>query len=414
MTDPAHHAVRNDLLACYQAGLQAVNGRRCVVDYFSGKAGRPQGQLAMAAIGKAAVAMAEGALAVFGEQIALGLVITKAGYEADSLQRHSQIELIESAHPVPDARSLAAGQRLIGFLHGLPDDMPVLFLISGGASALVEVLPAGIGLGELQTINTTMLAAGYAIDEINRVRKAVSLIKGGRLLNYIGGRPVINLLLSDVPGNYPGVIGSGLLIEAAQEPLPEDLPAGLMALLVRAQQPEMPPYRPSGVETAIIGDNQKARRAVARLARDKGYPVYCYPDLLTGDVNEVAERLITDLTATGAGIHIWGGEPTVRLPPRAGRGGRNQQLALLLAGRIKQSDNIQILVAATDGSDGPTGDAGGLVDGQTIIRGEQAGLSAQACLQAADAGAFLEASGDLISTGPTGSNVMDLIIACKT
>ena len=415
MMESIANSTRADLLDCFQMALRAVNGRDGVRAYFSKQVNLPRKKLAMVAIGKASVAMAEGAIDVLGPQIGQGLVITKTGYAGQSIHFHPDVELIESAHPVPDARSLAAGQRLIGFLQALADDIPVLFLISGGSSALVEVLPDGIDLADLQIINTRMLAAGLSIEEMNRVRKAISLIKGGRLLNYLGERRVMNLLLSDVPDNDPAVISSGLLIKTEQElSLPENLPDEIEMILSKFNANETTINRQATVETVIIADNQTACEAAAECARLQGYPVEVHPEFLSDDVNPVAEHIIKQLRHAKPGIHIWGGEPTVCLPEETGRGGRNQQLALLLACRIQQMDNLHILVAATDGSDGPGDDAGGLVNGQTIMRGENEGFNAKACIQEANAGAFLEASGDLISTGPTGSNVMDLIIVCKT
>lgn len=413
MIDSHSNSIRADLLDCFQMALQAVNGRECVTTYFARQPNLPQGQLAMVAIGKAALAMSEGALQVFGTQVSQGLIITKTGYAGHDFAFHPHIEIIESGHPVPDARSLVAGQRLIAFLQGLSDDLPVLFLISGGSSALVEVLPEGIDLSDLQSINTRMLATGLSIAEMNRVRKTISLIKGGRLLNYIGERPVMNLLLSDVPGNDPALIGSGLLIKTPQAlTLPSKLPDVIRDMLSKFNVNKIELSRQAEVETIIIADNQQACEAAVECATNKGYPVKLYPGCLTDEVNHTTEQIIKQLTSAKPGFYIWGGEPGVCLPENPGRGGRNQHLALLLARRIKGLDNVHILVAATDGSDGPTDDAGGLVDGQTIMRGEHEGFNATACLDEANAGAFLEASGDLISTGPTGSNVMDLIIAC--
>lgn len=415
MMESVANSTRADLLDCFQMALRAVNGLDGVRAYFAKQASLPRKKLAMVAIGKASVAMAEGAIDVLGPLIGQGLVITKTGYADQGIRSHPDVELIESAHPVPDERSLAAGQRLIGFLQALAVDMPVLFLISGGSSALVEVLPEGIELADLQIINSKLLAAGLSINKMNQVRKAISLIKGGRLLNYLGERPVMNLLLSDVPDNDPAVIGSGLLIKTGQElSLPENLPDEIEMILSKLNANETTINRQATVETAIIADNQTACAAAAGCARHQGYPVEVHPEFLSDDVNPVAERIINQLNHAKPGIHIWGGEPTVCLPEKAGRGGRNQQLALLLASRIQQMDNLHILVAATDGSDGSSDDAGGLVDGQTIMRGEVERFNAKTCLREANAGTFLEASGDLISTGPTGSNVMDLVIACKT
>ena len=414
MTEIPINQARSNLLACLQAALQAVNGRDCVRDYCRASPWLQSKPLAMVAIGKAALSMAEGAIDVCGQQLSRGLVITKAGYAGPGFVSHPEVKIMESGHPLPDERSLLAGQVLIQFLQDLPDDMPLLFLISGGSSALVEVLPDGMDLADLQRINSYMLAAGMSIHAMNRVRQAISLIKGGRLLRFVGDRPVMNLLLSDVPGDDPAVIGSGLLIPTSQ---PSDifatLPDEIRSLLQSQPDDQNTEYR-ARVRTAIVGDNQMACAAAAKCARDKAYAVTVYDGYLTADVKEVADQIMTQFNAAAPGIYIWGGEPTVCLPEKPGRGGRNQHLALLLARRIRQTENIHILVAATDGSDGPGDDAGALVDGYTVQRGEQEGFDVENCLQAANAGAFLEASGDLISTGPTGSNVMDLIIVCKT
>ena len=416
MIESNETSVRHDLLDCFQVALQAVNGRACVAASLGQYADLLQEGCAIVAIGKAALAMTEGARDVLGSNIIGGLVISKEGYAQPLVPLAPAIEIIESAHPVPDERSLLAGQRLIDFIQGLPGEMPILFLISGGASALVDYLTDGFGLTDLQQINSAMLASGMPIGAINQVRKQLSQLKGGGLLNYLGERTIVNLLMSDVPGNDPAVIGSGLLIRSEQPPsLPTDLPDEIIALLSSLKKPHHvhPKHQPK-VMTSIVADNQIACQAAARCAIGKGYHVQLQSACLSGDVETVADQMVATLFKAKAGVYIWGGESTVKLPDSPGRGGRNQQLALLLAERIQNQKGIQILVAATDGSDGPTEDAGGLVDGLTISRGEQEGLDARRCLQEANAGAFLEASADLISTGPTGSNVMDLVIACKT
>ena len=384
------------LLTLYQSALQAVEGRRCVANALrQGEPAFDHKDLALVAVGKAALSMAEGAVEVLGERIQAGLVITKAGYGPARIAHAEHIEIIEGAHPVPDARSLAAGRRLVDFLKALPADVPLLFLTSGGTSSLVEVLPETMNLTDLQQLNDSLLASGLAIAEMNRRRKQASLIKGGRLAGYLNERPVLNLLLSDVPDNALNVIGSGLLVPDERDEFFID-PACL-----------------ESIQYKIIADNQQACLAAKAAAEARGLPVRYYDTPLQGEVTQVAHDIMARLTKAKPGIHIWGGEPTVVLPEQPGRGGRNQQLALLLAVAIQQRPELHILVAATDGSDGPTEEAGALVDSETVRRGEQEGMSAQASLQRADAGRFLEASGDLISTGPTGTNVMDIVIAHK-
>lgn len=415
MTESLHNKSRQDILHCYQAGLQAVHGRQRVLQYLHDSQAFSGNTYALVAIGKAASAMVSGATDWEGAQLHRGLVITKAGYAEKTFTQSNNIEIIESAHPIPDEQSLSAGQRLIAFLQGLPETMPVLFLISGGTSALVEVLEDGVTLSDLQALTNKMLAEGMNISQINYVRQQLSKIKGGGLLDYLGQHPVLNLMISDVPDNDPAIIGSGLLIRPkAHTPDKAGLPPAVEEYLsshTRRKAINMPDVE---VESSIIANNQTALQAAAGCAKEMGYEVTISTDVLSEDVGEIADLLIQQLDNKTSGMYIWGGEPTVMLPAKPGRGGRNQHLALLLAEQLQTRKNIQILVAATDGSDGPTEDAGGMVDFQTIQRGEAEGQNARKCLNAANAGAFLEASGDLISTGPTGSNVMDLVIACKS
>ncbi|MDH5446547.1 MAG: DUF4147 domain-containing protein [Gammaproteobacteria bacterium] len=406
---------RNVLLACFQAALKAVNGSYCVKKYFRDIPKPWSGPMAMIAIGKAAPSMAEGARAVFGEQIQSGLIICRAPCAEAASFNWPGGRLIESSHPVPDKRSIHAGQAMIDFIQALPDDMPVLFLISGGTSALVELLPENVQLEDLQRINEIMLANGMPIDAMNWVRKAVSLIKGGRLIQYLGERPVLNLLLSDVPEDDPAVIGSGLLVP----PEPEQqefagLPPDVEKFINTIDNPHPEALTHSTIETIIIGNNQMAGEAAAQEAARLGFTTTLHESFLCDEVEKIADQLTQHMKDADKGIHIWGAEPLVFLPDSPGRGGRNQHLALLLAEKNKANKDIYYLVGATDGSDGVTEDAGALVDGQTVQRGEEEGLDVNTCIKRADAGTFLEASGDLISTGSTGSNVMDLIIVCKT
>jgi hydroxypyruvate reductase len=348
----------------------------------------------------------QGARESLGARLREVLVITKTDHGG---QPQAGECWLEGGHPVPDVRSLAAGKRLLEFLAQLSDERPLLVLLSGGASALVEVLPEGMDAQQLTEVNRYLLGAGFDIDTINRVRKRLSLIKGGRLLPLLRGRPCVQLLIADVPGDDPAVIGSGPLIPAVQQALP-DLPEWIAALCQAN-----PPLDPSGqaCESHILANNQLAREAAAQQAMAMGVPVYPHPTIYQGKVEEVAQACCRELLDGPPGLYIWGGEATVVLPEQPGRGGRNQHLALLAANALAGRENVLLLAAATDGSDGPSNDAGGLVDGETIARGEQEGFSAELALARANAGDFLAASGDLISTGPTGSNVMDLLLGWK-
>jgi hydroxypyruvate reductase len=256
-----------------------------------------------------------------------------------------------------------------------------------------------------------LLASGLDIDAMNRVRQAVSLIKGGRLLRFLAGRPTSCLLISDVPGDDPAVIGSGPLVPRPDHELPPGLPDWVMAWVERADDRQ----RGAGVlpELAVVARLEDAKQAAAEAARAQGFEVTVHPGLIDGEPEAVADRAVAELTRAAPGVQIWGGETTPRLPDEPGRGGRNQHLALAAAVGLAGRDDAWLLAAGTDGTDGPTEDAGALVDGGTVDRGRLEGLDPQDCLRRADAGRFLEASGDLLRTGPTGTNVMDLIIGLR-
>lgn len=401
---------RETLLAIYQAGLARVAGREAVYQQL-----RDDGPAcSLVAIGKAAGAMAQGAVDRLGDRVIDGLVITKYGHlDGQSLQHHG-LELMESAHPVPDQNSLAAGTRLLEYLAALPAERPLLFLISGGASSLVEVLRSGVGLEQLEQVNKWLLANGVAISGINRVRRGLSLIKGGGLLSYLGQRPVEALLISDVPKDDPAVIGSGLLVAPADEgALPPGLALpGWIADLIGGEESTAPTAR-DNLSIKVIACLRDAREAAAAKARELGYEVKLSHAHICADAANVGSRLALELCDANPGVFVWGGEPSVSLPDNPGRGGRNQHLALAAATVMAGYDDVCFLSIGTDGSDGPGEDAGALVDGGTLGRGERQGLDASAALRAADSGTFLEASGDLINTGPTGTNVMDLILGIK-
>lgn len=366
------------LIELYASGLTAVEGSRVVYHALQTRGKREPCHLV--AIGKAADAMLNGAARYLQDNIQSALLITKHGHVSTDRQTLENVQLIEAAHPVPDESSLQAGQSLITYLQHLPENAPVLFLISGGTSSLVEVLEEGWTLERLQEATQELLANGSTISEINAMRRSLSRIKGGKLWQHLGERPVTCLLMSDVPGDDPAVIGSGLLFPAPS----------------------------ADFDWQIIASNRQMLEAIAG---ESG--VTLMPNFLEGAAETVASHCVEHLRNSPPGIYLWGAETTVRLPPNPGRGGRNQHLALAVALQFQPDDNILLLAAGTDGTDGVTEDAGALVDAGTLQRGKYENLDPLACLQAADAGTFLDASGDLLHTGPTGTNVMDVIIGLK-
>lgn len=394
---------RHDLLEIGRAALDAVAGDSSVRRFL--QQAPLEGPVYIVAVGKAASAMLQGALAEV--DCAAALLITKYGHVDPRLHGHPHLEILESAHPVPDEASLTAGRRLLAFVDALPADARVLFLISGGASSLVECLPENVGLADLQRVNRWLLGHGYPIEAVNAVRKRLSLIKGGKLLAHLGRRQVTGLLISDVKGDEPSAIGSGLLVHSCPE-LPAGLPDWLLALL-----PEPAPA-PAGAEPPalhIVACLAQALDAACKKARDLGYACHRHAHFVEGDAAVQACKLVDSSLRREPGVHLWGGETTVSLPPNPGRGGRNQAMALAAAIELAgQAPGRLFMALASDGTDGPTEDAGALVDGETPARGRLAGLEPGVCLAQADSGRFLEAAGDLIHTGPTGTNVMDIYL----
>lgn len=413
MHDVSEAEVRRDLLRMYQAAIATVSGNLAVSEYLSRNSFA--GPYYLVALGKAASSMTLGALDIIGTALVGGIIVTKHGHLARSLLDDPRLFCLEADHPIPGESSLRAGRALLEFVEQAPATARFLFLISGGASSLVEVLPSGFGLSELRKLNDTLLSGGWGIAEMNRIRKSVSLIKGGRMLGYLGSREAMALLISDVPGDDPSVIGSGLLVpDPERAPLPH-LPNEAAKLLedrAVVNRREVNHFH-AKVEIAIVATLEDAKQAAARQARELGYSVTVHPEFLQGNAERAAASIAESLHRAEPGVHIWGGETTVNLPAAPGRGGRNQHLALALALELEGRTGTYALVAGTDGSDGPTDDAGGLVDFATVARGENAGVYARKCLEHADAGRFLQASGDLINTGPTGTNVMDIVLVCK-
>ena len=352
----------------------------------AGNAASLSAEVWIAAIGKAAAAMALGAHDALGARVRNTLVITRAGHATSERLTRGEVELIESAHPVPDERSLAAGARLLEWLGELPPAVTPLFLISGGASSLVEMLADGASLAQLLQLNVQGLAAGIPIGELNARRARLSRIKGGGLAARLGKRAALALFISDVPGNDPRVIGSGLMGPA---------PGG------------------DQVQRTIIASADDAVTAVALEARRRGFMVHAAEARFDGPATRLASRFAHELRLLPAEVFVWGGESTVQLPSAPGRGGRNQHLALGVAKLIAGEPDLLLLAAGTDGTDGVTEDAGALVDADSCARLALAGLDADTCLAQADSGTALAASGDLVHTGPTGTNVGDLVIGLK-
>jgi hydroxypyruvate reductase len=376
------------LLECFAAALAAVDGRRAVELELT-RHPLP-GEWHVLAIGKAAGAMAQGAVAALGSQIAGGLAVLPPGYLPHGFDAAAHgIEVLHSSHPVPDDRSLAAGEQIIDFVKRLPRDASLLCLVSGGASSLVEALVPGKTLDDLQSLNRWALQSGAPIPEINAARRKLSHLKGGGLARLVGDRQLRALMISDVPGDDPRVIGSGLLHGDAAT---RDVPVRIVASIAHAC------------------------RAAAVAARARGLQARVMRTRLTGDAARLGTRLASSLARQPPGVLlVRGGESTVRLPASPGRGGRNQHLALAAAIELEKrhTQGAYLLAAGTDGIDGASDDAGALVDASTCLRARDAGCDAYQSLARADSGTLLDAAGDLLHTGPTATNVGDLVLTLR-
>jgi len=373
------------------------------------------------AIGKAAAAMAQGAVAALDAQIAGGVIVVPVEHVPTGFNPATHgLRVTYGSHPLPDEASLAAGQLVADFVAALDAKAQVLFLVSGGASSLVDWLVPGASLADLQALNRWALQSGAPIAQVNALRRRLSRLKGGGLARLAHGRRTQALMISDVPGDDPRIIGSGLLHafpdEHADEPGTAAPPPELRALLDRLHSSPSIIAGVPEVPVRIVASLRSACRAAAAAARAQGLTASVVRARIDGDAAESGVRFVASLARQPAGIvQVRGGESTVRLPPQPGRGGRNQHLALAAALELERRglQDAHLLAAGTDGIDGASSDAGALVDDETCQRGRDAGCDPIVSLAHADSGTFLEAAGDLLHTGPTLTNVGDLVLGLR-
>jgi len=398
------------VIECWHRGVAAVKGEHATAAAL-GKSQRRDFPFLLA-VGKAASSMCKGALSGLAEN-GRALVITKDGHVDESILSDSRFQIIESSHPLPDERSLYAGQCAMEFVKGIPSCDELLMLVSGGASSLAELLPQEISLPRYRDISKTLLSEGYSIDRINAVRMGISLIKGGKLLRNFRGKKVTVYAISDIPGDDIDWVGSGIgSIRCASThvsiPIPENVRKFMQVSGTERDERALTPQ--FDYQSAVIASNALARDAAARYAVENGMNLVINADSLNDDISTVAAGIGRQLLDGEKGVYIWGGEPTVRLPDHPGEGGRNQSLALAIAREIRGVSTLTVIAAGTDGTDGPTRAAGGVVNGETY----DAAPGAEQALRQADAGTYLKSVNGLFVSGPTGTNVMDLVIALKT
>jgi glycerate 2-kinase len=417
-------ALRRHAMAIFKAALAAAGPVDGVVRELTGRDFSRFHDIYVIGAGKAGASMALAAERVLGRRIRAGLVNVKDGH----LAKLRRIELNQCGHPVPDERGVAGAGRIVEIARAAGKDDLVVCLISGGASALLPLPAAGISLEEKQATTRLLLASGANIHEINAVRKHISRIKGGQLARLAAPATVTALLLSDVIGDDLDVIGSGPTAPDASTfhgalaildryGIRGKAPASVRERIeqgVRGEIPETPkPADPifKRVRNTVVGGNRLALDAAARRARDLGFHTLVLSSEIEGETREIARMhaaIAREVARTGQPVKppaciITGGETTVTLRG-PGLGGRNQEFVLAAALDIAGLERVVVLSAGTDGSDGPTDAAGALADGKTLRRNPDA----RRYLAANDSYSYFESLGDLVITGPTNTNVMDV------
>jgi glycerate 2-kinase len=378
--------------------------------------------------GKAAAPMAEALEQVLGDRLAAGLIVVKTGHTLDL----TQTTVLEASHPIPDEAGVAAARQILGLLDTTQPHDLVFSVISGGGSALLPLPADDLNLADKQAVTQLLLGCGATIHEINAVRKHLSAVKGGQLARAAAPAAVINLMLSDVVGDDLDTIASGPLVpdrSTFQEVaaimrrygLTDRIPAavrrhierGLKGEVPETPKPQDPVFR--RVINLIVGSNYQALQAAAAEAARRGYRPLILSSMITGETREVAKvhtALAKEVRASGHPVRppaclISGGETTVTLKGR-GQGGRNQEFALAGALELSGMQDVLLFSAGTDGSDGETDAAGAMADGSTCARALEAGLSPVEHLETNNAYPFFARLSDLVITGPTRTNVMDI------
>ena len=380
--------------------------------------------------------MGEAALQILDGRVHAGVVVTKYGHGSKKNAFVKPIIVLEAGHPVPDEAGRAAAQKIIDLLQHAEENDLVICLISGGGSALLTLPAEGISLTDLQDMTNVLLRCGASIHELNTIRKHLSQVKGGQLARWAAPATIVSLVVSDVVGSALDIIASGPTVpdntswadawavverHTLIDVLPERVEARLQGGL-RGYLPDTP--KPGDVifertQTLIVADNALAAEVARQKAVELGFNSAILTTYLEGRAREVAkvvvalgrEMIASDRPVLSPACLIQRGETTVTIRG-SGMGGRNQELALaaaLILKRLSEGDRLIIVSLATDGTDGPTDSAGAIVDSTTVLRGKAQGLDAGRSLADNDSYRYLEAVDDLLVTGPTRTNVNDLV-----
>lgn len=403
--------------AMFEAAVAAALPARCVPPHLPGP---PPGRMVVIGAGKASAAMARVVEDHWPGPLE-GLVVTRDGHGVPC----RRIEILEAAHPVPDARGEQAARRILAAVSGLSATDLALCLISGGGSALLSLPADGITLREKQSITSSLLASGASIGEINAVRKHLSAIKGGRLAAAAWPASTLTLAISDIPGDDPAAIASGPTVadpttvgeaRAVLEKYRIDVPMAVWRHLQGsgAESPKPGDPRLGRAHTILVATPRRSLEAAAALARGQGFTPVILGDAIEGEARVVAGDHARLAVASPPGTAlISGGETTVTVKG-AGRGGRNTEYLLALALALGGRAGVHALAGDTDGIDGIGENAGAIIGPQTLNRARELGLDPQACLDDNDAYRFFAALGALVVTGPTLTNVNDFRVLLVT
>lgn len=414
------------MVKIYENALQKLAPNRLVEGWMDAHYDNVQSQNYAFSVGKAAIPMMQGLQNKLGSQLQKGLLISPK-----KCQLSAHIKTIKSSHPLPDEQSMIAAGTLFSFVQEVPRHSTLFALISGGTSSFIEKPAGSLSLEDIRCVFELLIESGAAIEEINSVRKHLSTVKGGQLLRHISSKTLINLAISDVPGDDLATIGSGpttwdstTFADAIQvlkkyklwENIPEP-PRDYLESGRRGQQPEtLKPGDPisTKVTSEIIGSARQLAEEVGNQLSQHGYCIQIGKKAFQGSVSKVANTIgnsvkkVAQSTIRPKAL-IYFGESTVQVTG-LGKGGRNQELALHAVKAISGLKDVQWLSIATDGVDGPTDAAGALVDGFTLQKAEKKGLDIQKCLAENNSYRFHEQMNTLIKTGSTSHNLMDLQI----
>jgi hydroxypyruvate reductase len=393
----------------FRAALAAADPALCVPPFLPPP---PKGRLIVVGAGKAAAAMAAAVEDHYAGAVE-GLVITRYGY----VRPTRRIEVVEAAHPVPDQAGLDAAGRILAMVAGLNADDLVLFLASGGGSALMSVPAPGIAFADKQALHKALVLSGATIAEINTVRKRLSAVKGGRLAAACGPARIHTLIISDVPGDDPATVASGPTLpdtnppEAALAILAKykiALPASVTAHLAQPVSPVASLHDFTADRVDIVARAADALAAAANHARAHGVEPEILGDALEGEARDIGTAMAARAKATTQRprVLLSGGELTVTVKAK-GRGGPNTEFLLGLALALSGAPHIHALACDTDGIDGSEDNAGAIVTPDTLARATAANLDATQALAGNDAYGFFVGLSDLVMTGPTCTNVND-------